>query len=545
MSKVGNYLQEHLIGEVVDSAEALEFFSTDMSIFSAKPGLIVYPKNENDIRKTARFAWQLAERGRIVPVTARGAGTDMAGAAIGSGIVMVFPAHLNHVLDVDNKSGVVVAEPGANFAKVQQALEHAGRFIPPEPASSEYSTIGGAVSNNAGGEKSFKYGNIRNFVRSARLVLANGEVIDTGRISKRELNKKLGLATFEGEIYRSLDTLLEENQESLDKLSLKLAKNNAGYALADIKHKDGSFDLTPLIVGAQGTLGIISEIVLESEVYSLDTVVLAGFFSDLESTTRAVSELREAGVLPASLEMVDGNLLKQVGKISPNLLKGAFGQALPGYVLVAEFDELSERNRKKELKRAKKIFNKHATETREASEPDDKEALARIRRSQSVYSGYHEGGARPLPLIDDGVVPVSQLKTFIERLYKLFNENYLDAAIWGHIGDASLRVQPMLNLGGVGDRQKVFKLMNEYYKLVAELGGSTSGELGDGRLRAPWLSQVYGPEVYELFTKVKKIFDPYNILNPGVKVGVSLEQIKPLIRSEYSLAHLYNHTPHS
>ncbi|MGH7239709.1 MAG: FAD-binding oxidoreductase, partial [Candidatus Saccharimonadales bacterium] len=271
MNKVGQYLQEHLIGEVVDSAEAIEFFSTDMSIFRVKPGLIVYPRNENDVRKTARFSWQLAERGRIVPITARGAGTDLSGAAIGDGVVMVLPAHLHHILDIDNRSGVIVAEPGANFAKVQQALEHAGRFLPPAPASAEYSTIGGAVMNNAGGEASFKYGNMRNFVRLVRLVLANGEVIDTGRVSKRELNKKLGLSTFEGEIYRALDTLIEENQELIKKLELKVSKNNAGYALNEVKRKDGSFDLTPLMVGSQGTLGIISEVTIDSETYSSDT----------------------------------------------------------------------------------------------------------------------------------------------------------------------------------------------------------------------------------------------------------------------------------
>lgn len=550
MSKVGNYLQEHLIGEVVDSADALEFFSTDMSILQVRPGLVVYPRNENDVRKAARFCWQLAERGRIIPITARGAGTDLAGAALGTGIILAFPAHLNHVLDIDAKSGQIVVEPGANFAKVQQALEHVGRFIPPEPASAEYSTIGGAIANNASGERGFKYGSMINFVKSVRLVLANGEVIDTGRISKRELNRKLGLATFEGEIYRSLDTLIEENKELIDKLKLPLAKNTAGYNLAEVKRKDGSFDLTPLVVGSQGTLGIISAATIESEIYASDTAVLAGFFSDVNAAIEAANEVQRSSDLPASLEFVNGNLLKAVAKINPNLLKGELAQdnpnqPLPAAVLIAEFDDPSERNRKKATKKVKKIFDKYASATKLALEPDEKEALARIRRSQAVYSASGEANARPLPLIDDAIVPAEQLGALMDGLNKLAKSGRQELAVWGHIGDANLRIQPILDLAGIGDRQAAFKLMDEYYKLVISLGGSTSAELGDGRLRAPWLPQVYGEEAYQLLAKLKKIFDPYGTLNPGVKIGVTLDQIKPLIRPRYSLDHLYNHTPRS
>lgn len=550
MSKVGNYLQEHLIGEVVDSPDALEFFSTDMSVFQVKPGLVVYPRKENDVRKTARFCWQLAERGRIIPITARGAGTDLGGAAIGSGVVLVFPAHLNHVKDLDQRSGQIIVEPGANFAKVQQALEHAGRFLPPEPASSEYSTIGGAIANNASGERGFKYGSIGHFVKSVRLVLANGEVIDTGRITKRELNKKLGLATFEGEIYRSLDTLIEENKKTLEKIKLSVSKNTAGYAINEVKHKDGSFDLTPLVVGSQGTLGIITEAALAAENYASETTVLAGFFADMDSAIQAASEVRSGSELPASLELVDRNLLTAVMKINPNLLKGELAQPnpnqpLPAAVLLAEVDDLSERTRKKVIKKIRKTFEKYASETKLATTPDEKEALARIRRSQAIYSAHNYANSLALPVIDDAVVPADQLKALVDGVSKICKASNVEPALWGHVGDASLRLAPILDLSQIGDRQKMFKLMDEYYKLVVGLGGTTSGELGDGRLRAPWLPQVYGDEFYQLLVKVKKIFDPYGMLNPGVKIDVSLDQIKPLVRSSYSLDHLYNHTPRS
>src|SRR5579864_2809365 len=169
MSKVAEYLQEHLLGEVMTSVDARRYFSTDGSIFTLTPTVVVYPRNENDVRKVARFTWQLAERGRVLPITARGSGTDQSGAAIGSGVVLAFPAHMNRVLELDSKTGVVVIEPGINYGKLQQTLQTHGRFLPPFPASLEYSTIGGAIANNASGEKTIKYGDTRTFVRGLRV----------------------------------------------------------------------------------------------------------------------------------------------------------------------------------------------------------------------------------------------------------------------------------------------------------------------------------------------------------------------------------------
>ena len=149
MSRVAHYLQEHLVGEVVTSVDARRFFSTDCSVFSVLPAIIVYPRGEADIRKVTRFAWQLAERGRSIAITARGAGTDLSGGAIGTGIVLVFPAHMNRVVEFDSKTGNAIVEPGIMYGKLQQALETHGRFLPPYPASYEYSTVGGAIANNA------------------------------------------------------------------------------------------------------------------------------------------------------------------------------------------------------------------------------------------------------------------------------------------------------------------------------------------------------------------------------------------------------------
>jgi len=544
MSKVAHYLQEHLVGEVITSTDARRYFSTDASILQQPPAIIAYPRTENDVRKTTRFCWQLAERGRIIPVTARGSGTDQAGAALGSGILLVFPAHMNRILELDTKANTVTIEPGINYSKLQQALHTHGRFLPPYPASIEYSTVGGAIANNAAGEKSVKYGDTRSYVQSLRVVLANGEVIETGRISKRELNKKLGLATFEGEIYRSVDTLLEENKELLAKLPRNVTKNNAGYYLADIKHKDGSFDLTPLFVGSQGTLGIITEAVLSTEVHNPLTTLLVASFDSLEHLQNAVLELRELSEKPSAIELIDENVLQQVHDLNPNQLKEIMTQPFPQALLLVEFDS-NERQVKKLTKRASKIFEKYASSLQTVTEPEQQQQYWKVRHSTGSLISHNEGQQRAVPIIDDAAVPVEKLRAYIEGIYKLLEANGVKPAVWGHAGDANLHVQPRFNLSQVGDRQKAFKLLHEYHDLVIRLGGTISAEAGDGRLRTPFLEKQLGADVYALLHKVKQIFDPYGTLNPGVKFGTSVEDLKSAIRPDYALDHLYDHLPRS
>jgi FAD/FMN-containing dehydrogenase len=545
MNKVAHYLQEHLNGEVMTSNDARKYFATDGSIFTVPPMMVVYPRNENDVRKTARFTWQLAERGRVIPITARGSGTDQSGAAIGSGIIMVFPAHLHRVLELDSKTGTVTVEPGINYGKLQQTLHTHARFLPPFPSSLEYSTVGGAVANNTSGEKTVKYGDTRKYVKSLRVVLANGEVIETRRLSKRELSKKLGLATFEGEIYRNLDTLLEENHQVWKGSGFGTTKNSAGYALSSVKKKDGSFDLTPLFVGSQGTLGIITEMTMATEPHNPATTLLAAFVDDLQVAEEIVLELRKLPEMPSCIELVDEHLLNFVHSTNPNLLSGIVEPPFPKLVLLVEFDNLNDRQQKRLAKKAGKIFDRHQVSYQTESDPVKKDDLWKIRHSAAAVLTHVDGDAKALPLIEDGIVPLEQFQAYIANIYKIFKTYGLQVAIWGHAGDANLHMQPFLDLSQVGDRQKVFKLIDDYYNMVISLGGSTSGEHNDGRLRAPYLAKLYGQEMYELFQKTKKIFDPFGTLNPGVKVDVTLDQVKPLLRHHYDLAHLYDHLPRS
>jgi FAD/FMN-containing dehydrogenase len=541
MSKVAQYLQEHVVGEVLTSLDAREYFSTDASIFKLAPQIIVYPRTENDVRKIARFSWQLAERGRLVPLTARGSGTDQGGGALGQGILVVFPAHMNKILALDSNKGYVSVQPGANFGKIQQTLLTHGQFLPPYPASLEYSTIGGAVANNAAGEKTVKYGSMRDYTKQLRVVLANGEVITTKRISKKELIQKKGLPTFEGELYRSLDNIITDSIDVLEKSQLAVSKNSAGFDVWNIKGNDGSFDLTPLFVGSQGTLGIVTEIVCDTESYNPKKSLIVAKIDSLDTAGQTIKKIRD--LEPSAMELVDSHLLEFINKNNPNQLKDVLKAPFPKIVLLIEFDDLTNRKQKKRTKKAKKILESIGAETVITLDSHEQEDYWKIRHSAAAVMWHQSGAKRALPVIEDGIVPLEHFSAFIEKVYALFNSFNLDIAIWGHAGNANIHMQPFFDLSSVGDRQQMFKLMDAYYELVLSYGGSTCGEHNDGRLRAPYLSKLYGDEMYDVFRKIKQIFDPYGILNPGVKIDVSINDIQKLLRDEYSLSHLYDHMP--
>jgi FAD/FMN-containing dehydrogenase len=543
MSKVAHYLQEHLQGEVLTTPAIRKYFSTDGSVFEVTPSLVVYPRNESDVRKAARFSWQLAERGRIIPITARGLGTDQAGAAVGTGMMMVFPSHMNRVLEFDGKSGDVVIEPGINYGKLQQTLHTHGRFLPPFPSSIEYSSVGGAIANNAAGEKTVKYGATRDYVKSLRVVLANGELIETKRLSKRELSKKMGLTSFEGEVYRALDALIEENKQLINDSQINVSKNSAGYALNLVKRKDGSFDLTPLIVGSQGTLGIVTEATLTTAPYSPETTLIAAFFDDLQVAESVLSEIHKLPETASAVEMVDNHLLEFLDKHNPNQLKGIVEKPFHKLIVLIEFDNANQRIQKKMAKRTTKILSKAQIPFQIETDEHEKEKLWQIRHSAAAVISHSEGNVKALPIIEDGVVPAEKFHQYLSSVYDMFAKYNLQAAVWGHAGDANIHMQPFLDLSQIGDRQKVFKIIDEYYNMVISLGGSTSGEHSDGRLRAPYLPKLYGEAMYGVFQKAKLIFDPHGTLNPGVKIDVTVDDIKPLLRHEYSMEHLAHHLP--
>lgn len=545
MSKVAHYLQEHLLGEVHISADVRRHFSQDASVLQMMPSFVVYPRNENDVRKTARFTWQLAERGRVIPITARGAGSDLSGAAIGSGVILAFTAHMNKITSLDSKKNSVTVEPGINYDKLQQTLLTHGLFIPAYPASMQYATFGGAVANNASGEQSVKYGATDAYVDSLRVVLANGEVIETKRLSRKELSKKMGLSSFEGEIYRTVDALIEEHMELIGKSkdSIRSRRNSAGYNLFDVKHKNGSFDLTPLIVGSQGTLGIVTEVTAKAEAHNPSATLVVVSFNDLELLHDFVPKVLE--LKPSAFEMINRAAVKHVQTSNPNQLNSVIDNPNAALTFFIEFDDFKDSSQKKAAKRLKKLVEKGGGTAHIIKDAEDRERAWKLRESVSTILIHHGTNNKSVPVAEDVAVPPESLIHFLARAEKIYEQHGLPATAWGHAGDGVVRMQPILDLAQIGDRQKFFKISEEIYHATLELGGTITASHGEGRLRAPYIPQQYGAEMATVFARLKKIFDPHGTLNPGVKVGTNFEDIKSMMRSDYSLGHRLDHMPRS
>lgn len=547
MSKLVQYLQEHITGEVIDTPDARDYFSTDASIFRLSPAVIVYPRSTTDVRKVARFTWQLADRGKVIPITARGSGTDLSGGAIGSGIMVVFPAHMHKVMSFDSGKGIATVQPGINFDKLQQALHIHGRFLPPYPASINYSTIGGSVANNAAGEKTVKYGTMSKYVKGLEVVLANGDVITTGRLNRRELRKKKELKTFEGEIYRTLDDLLEHNSDTVANMAFgpetnrPITKNTSGYALASIKQKDGSFDLTPLFVGSQGTLGIVTEITLETESYNPTPLRMGAVFDEVSKAAEAVQKILK--LKPSALEMVDKNLLEFVGSQNHELLSKILTPPYAAITLLIEFDESSAHKRKSLQKKVERSLIDLASSLVVPETEQEHENLWKIRDAVSVVWTASTESGRAVPIVDDAVVAPTVWPALLDHIYSLSEQYGITPAVWGHVGDGNLHFMPIVDLSSDSSKQKLLRFMHDYYKGVLKLGGSTSGQHNDGRLRAMYVRAQYGEAAYTLMIKVKQLFDPHSTLNPGVKMSTSVNDIVSLINPTYRLDHMYDHLP--
>jgi FAD/FMN-containing dehydrogenase len=543
VGKVAQYLQEHLLGEVTDSTEVRKHFSQDASILQIVPAIVVYPREENDVRKTMRFSWQLAERGRGLPITPRGGGSDTSGSAVGSGILLVFTAHMNKILELDQKKQFVTLEPGVTYDKLEQTLQTHGLFLPPYPASKHYATIGGGIANNAIGEKSVKYGPTSNYVERLRVVLANGELIETGPLSKRELNKKLGMSSLEGEIYRGLDALIEENAAIIEheKTHMKAIRNSAGYNIFEVKTKKG-FDITSLFLGSQGSLGIITEATLATETYTPNTKLALVSLNDLNDLHDILPKILK--LKPSMCDMINRAVVEQVTRTNPNQLTGMLKQPRAAVHLFVEFDDAKEANQKKAVKQLKKMLQKVEGSFDLAEKPAEHIRIRKVRESVTTVLTTPKGQSKAVPVAEDICVPLTNLVEFLHKATEVYASLGLTAPAWGQAGEGVVRMQPLLDLSQLGDRQKLFKLSDAIYKSVIQMDGSISAGSGDGRIRAGYTYAMYGPQLHGLMMQVKKIFDPYNILNPGVKTA-NQEEVKALMRGEYSLAHRHEFLPRS
>ena len=533
MSKVAQYLNEHLQGEATTADAVRQYFSTDASVLKIVPDMVVHPKLTSDIRKVARFSWQLAEKGHKLPITPRGAGSDQTGASIGTGIILNTLSHMNTIFEIDSKQKLIRLQPGVNFKTLNDVLFMQNMMIPSFPLSAGYSTVGGAIANNASGILSDKYGPTGNWVSQLEVVLSNGDVIQTGRISKREVAKKKGQQDFEGEIYRSVDNLLTDNVALLDSIAANVP-DNVGYNIVDVWRRDGSIDLTPLFVGSQGTLGIVSEIIMKAIDIPKEPLVGAITFANHDSVRDGLDQLRLLN--PTMLELIDGKLFEEAearGKKYP-LYAEARGQGDVAAIVLFEFDNHSSRVKKNIGKKIAKLFEKNEDVLSVIEKDADK--VAEIRNMRDVTSLFmipEKSATSAPPLLDGSYVPPERYEDFTKAVAELEKKHHVELALYGHAGQSVYYCRPVFALSKVGDRQRIFKLLNDWSLAVSAHGGHLIGEAGEGRLKAPFAHKALDDEIVKLIESIRSIFDPMSILNTGVKQTTDLKHLVSALRTDY------------
>jgi FAD/FMN-containing dehydrogenase len=533
-------LKALVTGEVDASAEGREAASRDTSLYRVLPEVVVRPMDAPDIQKLVRFATDEQKQGHAVSLTARSAGTDMSGGPLSSSIVLDMTKHFNRVIGVGDSYAVV--EPGVYFRDFDKETKKKNLELPSYTASREICTVGGMVANNSGGEKNLKFGKTARYVQELDVVMADGEVHTLKNLEGEALTRKLGEAGYEGDVYRAISSLLVDGASIIKEHAPVVGKNSSGYALWAVGDGVKSLNLARLMVGAQGTLGIITKIrfgLVQPKKYSSMVVV---FLNDLKELGTVIQ--RTLLYEPDSFESYDDNTFTLATKYFPELavqMRLGFFKlgisflpevfmlltgGIPKLVLMAEFRaDTQEAALLKAETLAAEIKKEHPhMRVRVAKN----EAAARkywvVRRESFSLLRKKVRGKRTAPFIDDFVVPPPSLPEFLPKLEVILNKYDLVHTIAGHVGDGNFHIIPLMDPKRPDGPAIIQKLGKEVYDLVLSYHGSISGEHNDGLVRTPYVEQMFGPEMYALFVKVKKIIDPLNIFNPGKKVGSTYAQ---------------------
>lgn len=531
-------LKRAIGGDVREDDEALTAASTDASIFRVRPELVVFPKDAEDVKNLVKLVRLRREAGEHVSLTPRAAGTDMSGGPLGESIVVSFTKYFSQIKSVTEDTAVV--EPGALYRDLEPQLDRLGVMIPPYPASKGLCSVGGMVANNAGGEKTLAYGKTENYIRELKVVFEDGNEYAVRPLAKSALEKKMREKTFEGELYRAVYELIEENRELITGARPQVSKNSAGYYLWNVW--DGkTFDLTKLIVGSQGTLGIITEITLRLVPRKKHSRLAVMFLRDLAHVAEIAREA--LAFKPESLESYDDHTLSVAMKFLPDLVRVLKSNivslafqflpeffmvlrgGLPKLVLLIELASDDEKELGERLGRLKTALRKHPGTVRVTRSDKEAEKYWTIRRESFNLLRHRVQGMQTVPFVDDVVVRPEYLSEFLPKLNAIF-EPYGDKLIYtiaGHVGDGNFHIIPLMKLADPETPRIIREISEKVYPLVLKYHGSITGEHNDGLIRTPYIEAMYGRKVYALFEAVKAIFDPLDMFNPRKKVGADLE----------------------
>lgn len=524
-------------GELDTTDETRDFYSHDASLFELKPQVVAFPKNADDIKAAVKFVNEHKAEHPDLSITPRSRGTDMSGAAIGESIVLDVSKHLNQLLEVNAESAHV--QPGMLYREFDVETLKYGSILPSYPASRDLASVGGMVNNNSGGEKSLEYGKTDNFVTEMKVVLSDGNEYTFKPLTRDELNAKMSQDDFEGNIYRQTFELLDKNYDEIQAAAPKVTKDSTGYHLWNVWKRDtGIFDMTKLFIGAQGTLGITTDVKVRLVPKPAHSGTLVCYMHNTDNLGEVIPAVLAHH--PATFESFDDNTLwlsfkffflfiaklglwtwvKTALQLLPDGLMIARG--VPKLILLIEFSGATPEEVKKKVHEAKLDLKRFHFSY---MEEDNTEAKSRkfwlMRRESFNLLRKKVKDKHTAPFIDDFVVPPEHLTEFLPQLRDILKKYKLFATVAGHMGDGNFHVIPLMKIEDPQERAKFEPAMKEVNTLVIQYDGSVSGEHGDGLIRGPWLEQMYSPNVLGYMKEIKHLYDPQNIFNPHKKTDAT------------------------
>ncbi len=541
-------------GEIEDTPEVLRRFSHDASMFEIVPKLVIAPKNTADVEIAVKYVADHKKKNQNLSLTARSAGTDMSGGAINDSIIIDFLRHMNKV-----DEGMTVksarTQPGAYFRDFDKVSRTHQLLLPTYPASRDLCTVGGMVANNSGGEKSIEFGCTEDFVNELQVVFADGVTRTVKPLNKHELDAKMAQDDFEGEVYRKMFRLVDDNYDVIKNAKPNVSKDSTGYHLWRVWDREtGIFDLTQVVVGSQGTLGLVTDIDFKMINERTQEGLLVMFLKNIDNLPELVNDV--VAVKPSRFESFDDNTLWLSIRFMPSFLK-LLGpvqfihllitliptglllfRGLPQLILMVSIkgndtEEVAERIRalRKDLQSKAKLYGITGFEELPREMQGQKFWTMRRYSFQILRSKVKD--KHTAPFIDDLIVRPEFLPKFLPQIRKIIKKYKLFATIAGHMGDGNFHIIPLMNIEKESERQKLLPAMKEVNELVLKYGGSLSGEHNDGLVRGPWLEQMYGKEVLKLFKETKKIFDPQGIFNPRKKADADWDYSYSHIRQNF------------
>lgn len=568
VTEIAGAIKQFFKGEVDTSEKTLETYSSDSSLFKIRPQVVVFPKDSEDVKSLVKWVSENKAKYPDLSLTARAAGTCMSGGPINTSIIVDTNRHMNKIVSIEQTekrtmlpmfpgakevelSGIAVVEPGCFYRDFEKATLQKNLLLPCYTASKSINAVGGMVGNNSAGELTLRYGKTEDYLKEVSIVLEDGNEYVVKALNRSELESKIAGRGFEGELYKKIAELIEKNKEIIKNAKPQVSKNSAGYTIWNVwnnAHGEEVFDLPKLIVGSQGTFGIVTKITFDLIQPSKKSKLLVIFLKKLDHLGEVVKELAE--LKPESIESYDDKTFGLAVRFFFDFLKakGVWGSikfglsfipeffltltgGVPKLILLVEFagDSDAEIHRRC-LKAQKQIahFRLGTHITRSIAEADKYWAM---RRDSFALLRNHAGGRRTAPFIDDIIVPPQFLPEFMPKLDKIL-EKYpnLIYTIAGHAGNGNFHIIPLMKLDDPYSTSTILELSDKVYDLVLSYKGSIDAEHNDGIIRTPYLVKMYGPEVIEIFQQIKNIFDPKNIFNPGKKVGGTKENIEKYLQ---------------